>query len=81
MELLIIIDIDGTISSIYDDALANLCQQGNTKITRMSNVEPCIDSGWNAIMYDGIILGPFPLRQTALNAEIQYIKTNYFGVI
>lgn len=71
----IVIDTDGIIKSIYQDGFMDLYKQGKTTITRMSNVEPCPEhEGWCAAMYDGMHLGPFELRQGALDAEINYLE-------
>ena len=68
------IDGDGTITTIYDDAHAALCEEGRATVTRASHVEPHPDGGWTAtIISDGTVLGPFPLRKDALAAEIAYI--------
>lgn len=70
---------DGTISAIYDDALADLCQQGHAHITRASHVEPTPNGEWTAdCSPGGPVLGPYPLRQQALDAEIEYLESTLF---
>lgn len=69
----------GELSFIYDDELADLLKVGPSSITRVSNVEPC-DGGWKASMKDGTILGPYPLRQQALDEEVKYLQEKLFGV-
>jgi hypothetical protein len=64
---------NGKMSFIYDDQLADLISEGDSKIERVSNVEPA-EGGWVAFMNDGTKLGPFKLRQEALDAEIAYIQ-------
>lgn len=77
----ILISKNGKVTFIYDDELAGLLGKGiKASITRVSNVEPC-DGGWSATMVDdGTVLGPFPLRQQALEAEIAYLEQKLFGV-
>ena len=75
----ILIELDGTVKFIYDDILSDLCNQGSTEIKRVSNVEPDPLGGWSATMLDsGIKLGPFSLRQKALDAEIEYLEAKLF---
>lgn len=79
-----IIDVapDGSVKAIYDDALAELFAQGEATITRASHVEPHPNGGWIADMSPsgGGILGPFPLRQDALDAERVWLEEKLFGV-
>jgi hypothetical protein len=72
---------DGKIRGIYSDALANLMKHGKSTVTRVSHVEPS-GSGWAADMapVGGPILGPFALRQEALDAEVDWLRANIFGV-
>ena len=74
---------NGTMSFVYDDALADLCDAGDTIVNRVSHVEPYDGSGgdvfaskhagswWTADMgpVDGPVLGPFKTRSEALAAE------------
>lgn len=61
---------DGKVTFVYDDALADLLTTGAASVTRVSHVEPAT-GGWTADMgpVGGPVLGPFALRQTALDAE------------
>jgi hypothetical protein len=68
---------DGVLSFIYDDAQADLLTEGVSTIERVSNVEP-VPGGWKAFMKNGVVLGPYPLRQEALNAEIAYLEKEMF---
>lgn len=68
---------------IYDDLHAGFLQKlgGKASITRASHVEPAADgSGWTANMspVGGPVLGPFPLREIALAAEVEYLETILF---
>lgn len=69
----IVINSDGSIEFIYSDELRDLVEEGVSTITRISNVEP-EGTKWVATMLDGVRLGPFNLRQQALNAEIEYLN-------
>ncbi len=71
MEL--IVSRDGTIQFIYVDDLAGLFVGPRTR--RVSNVEPTDDGEWTANMgpVGGKVLGPFILRQDALDAEMDWL--------
>lgn len=72
---------DGTVTTIYDDLLSGLFEQGQTVITRASHVEPNPNgSGWIADMspVGGPILGPSPLREQALALEIEWLEARLF---
>jgi len=71
----------GTISAIYDDRLADFLAPGETTIKRASHVEPHPDGGWLADMSpsgDNVVLGPFRLREEALNAERDWLTNRLF---
>jgi hypothetical protein len=72
------ISTEGRIRAIYDDRLAGLLSQGKATIKRASAVEPTTDGQWTAAMVDGPTLGPFKLRQQALDAEVEYLKARLF---
>jgi hypothetical protein len=65
----------GTITAIYSDELAGLIDQGRAEIRRASHVEPT-EGGWAADLapVGGPILGPFKLRQDALQAEVAWLN-------
>ncbi len=71
-------DENGVLSFIYSDETAFLSELGATTVTRASHVEPDGSGQWQADMnpVGGPILGPFKLRQTALDAEVDYLKEN-----
>jgi len=63
--------------SVYDDELADVFPRlGTFEVTRASHVEP-FGSGWTADMrpMGGPVLGPFRLRQVALDAEREWLST------
>ena len=72
----------GDCSAIYDESL-DLHALGRPKISRASHVEPTADGQWTADLFPvhGPLLGPFPTRSQALNAEIawldQWFTTNH----
>jgi hypothetical protein len=61
---------------IYDDDISELLTLGESNILRASHVEPA-GREWTADMgpVEGPVLGPFALRQDALDAEIAWLKT------
>lgn len=72
---------DGSLLAIYNDELADLMDEGSATVTRASHVEPNPNgAGWIADMapLSGPVLGPFRLRQEALDAEVEWIKNRIF---
>ena len=67
---------DGTMTFVYDDRLKGLMGHGQATIKRASHVEPTPDNQWTADMSPsgGPVLGPFPTRQAALDAEVEWIN-------
>lgn len=66
--------IDGDVAQfVYDDAVADLLTLGEASIVRVSAVEPAPGGGWTADMLNGDVLGPFPMRADALDAERAYL--------
>jgi len=70
---------DGGITMIYDDEFVDLLGEGEARIERVSHVEPG-SGGWYADMspVGGPSLGPFALRQEALDAEVEYLRRRLF---
>jgi len=64
----------GTLRYIYDDSLISLKKLGITEIRRASHVEPTNDA-WIADLspVGGPVLGPFQLREEALQAEVTWL--------
>jgi len=82
-ERLLKINCEAEVSAIYGDDLAGLIEQAETvSITRASHVEPTTDGQWTADLspVGGPVLGPFALRQTALDEEVAWLKQNLFSV-
>lgn len=79
----------GAVTTIYDDAHADFYAQGEAEVARASHVEPALFGGWIADMTPAIqryqlacdnpILGPFLLRQDALDAETDWLRNKLFG--
>jgi len=77
-ELLISIEIDGRLRLIYSDILLPLLQEGETSISRASQVEPVTTPegiAWTAdlSLVGGPVLGPFPTREAALYHEVRWL--------
>jgi hypothetical protein len=74
---------DGTVEFLYEDGLRPLLELGSATITRASHVEPTPDSGWTADLSPrcGPRLGPFTLRQEALDAERAWLETHRLGAL
>jgi flagellin-like protein len=70
----IIIGKNGVIRFIYSDPLLFLLKEGRATIQRASHVEPGLN-GWQAdlSLVGGPKLGPYQLRQEALDAEVQWL--------
>jgi hypothetical protein len=67
---------DGRIDTLWDDRLAPVLRAlGRVSIRRASHVEPTPDGAWTADLgpSGGPVLGPFPLRRHALEAERDWL--------
>ena len=64
----------GVCSAIYDESLS-LHSLGRPEISRASHVEPTADGQWTADLSPvaGPLLGPFPTRRQALEAEVAWL--------
>lgn len=71
----IAVDNEGHLVFIYSDELACLSSLGKMTTRRASHVEPAEDGQWTADMspVDGPMLGPFALRSTALETEVEWL--------
>jgi len=74
---------DGRLMFIYDDHLAGLCEEGEVRTKRVSYVEPAYDrwgQTWTADLspVNGPVLGPYKLREEALDAETNWLRENLF---
>ena len=79
MQHLAVIRPDGTLEFIYADELRPLFEAGELAIRRASHVEPTPDGRWHVDLapVGGAVLGPFNLREQALEAERAWL-TAYF---
>jgi hypothetical protein len=76
LERRLVLHIKGDqIKTIYDESL-DLRALGRVTIQRASIVEPDEDGNWKAdlAIYGGPVLGPFPLRSGALQAEFTWLQ-------
>ena len=71
------IDPTGLTSCLYDEAIS-LSALGKLTIRRASNVEPDQDGQWWADLSPsrGPLLGPYPARSAALQAESAWLTAN-----
>ena len=69
---------DGTVEFLYEDGLRPLLDLGPATIARASQVEPTPDGRWTADLSprNGPVLGPFTLRQAALDAERAWLEAH-----
>ncbi len=74
----LIIEKDGQVRGIYGEEIA-LDALGPLKIERASHVEPDECGRWLADLspVGGPVLGPFDRRSEALDAEVEWLKTNW----
>lgn len=77
----IVIETDGTICCLYDEAI-DLSSLGVIHIERGSHVEPDEQGRWFADLspVDGPLLGPFTKRSDALAAEAAWLTSNWLRV-
>lgn len=68
---------NGDLRMIYSDEIATLLTCGESHIVRASHVEPSSHGWWTADMSPvaGPVLGPFTLRQDALDAEVSWLRS------
>ncbi len=71
---------DGTLTFLWDDALAPLMELGSGYLQRASHIEPQ-GTEWVADLspMGGPTLGAFPLRNDALVAERDWLQRHGFG--
>ena len=74
----LVIEPSGTARCVYDEAIDLACL-GRLTMKRGSHVEPTADGQWWADMSPvcGPVLGPFAMRSEALDAERQWLETNW----
>jgi len=68
----------GSVRCLYAEEL-DLDTLGCLTISRGSHVEPSEDGGWSADLapVGGPVLGPFPRRSQALNAERRWLEDHW----
>ena len=83
MPVSIFVRPDGTVEFLYEDGLRPLLALGRASITRASHVEPTPDGRWTADLSPrgGPRLGPFALRQEALDAERAWFVVHLLGAL
>ena len=74
----ILVTPSGVIRCLYDETL-DLSALGRPTIERGSHVEPTVNGRWIAdlLPVGGPVLGPFPLRSQALDAERAWLEANW----
>ncbi|WP_166831811.1 hypothetical protein [Thalassoroseus pseudoceratinae] len=74
----IIVQPDGSLRCLYSEKLDLRCL-GQLTITRGSHVEPNSDGQWTADLFpvNGPMLGPFPARSQALDAEREWLEQHW----
>jgi hypothetical protein len=74
------IDPSGQIRCVYGEEI-DLISLGAPQVQRASHVEPTIDGSWTADLSPvmGPILGPFPRRSDALQAEQQWLTRHWLA--
>jgi hypothetical protein len=78
----VLIHPNGQVELLYRDELQKPLEAlGSSIIERASSVEPGV-GGWYAdlAVSGGPVLGPYPLRQAALDAEVAWLESNRLGV-
>ena len=71
---------DGDVACVYDEAI-DLAALGLLSIERGSHVEPDQQGRWLADLQPvgGPVLGPFPRRSQAFDAERQWLEIYWLG--
>ncbi len=74
----LLIESTGTVRCVFGEEI-DLGQLGQLSIRRGSHVEPTPDGQWTADLapVQGPLLGPFPTRTAALNAEVRWLQENW----
>ncbi len=76
----LLIQPSGTVRCVFGEEL-DLGQLGRLSIRRGSHVEPTPDGQWTADLapVQGPLLGPFPTRTAALNAEVTWLQEHWLS--
>lgn len=72
---------NGNVTAIYGETI-DLSALGQCEISRASYVEPTENGMWLADLtpVGGPVLGPYPWRSLALDAEIAWLQKHLIGV-
>ena len=72
------IEPSGNCRCVYSEAI-DVRQLGSAVIQRGSHVEPTADGSWTADLspVNGPVLGPFPNRSEALDAEVAWLLAHW----
>lgn len=70
---------DGTVYCLAEPELEGLLQSGNSTIQRASFLTQREDGQWmgHLLPIGGPLLGPYPTREGAVNAEREWITANW----
>lgn len=76
----LVIQPDGSLKCVYGEAI-DLHALGQVSISRGSHVEPTSTGQWLADLspVSGPVLGPFPQRSQALDAEREWLEANWLN--
>ena len=74
----LLIETTGTVRCVFGEEI-DLGQLGRLSIRRGSHVEPTPDGQWTANLapVNGPLLGPFPTRTAALDAEVRWLQEHW----
>lgn len=74
----LLIETSGTVRCVFGEEI-DLGQLGQLSIRRGSHVEPTPDGQWTADLapVQGPLLGQFPTRTAALNAEVSWLREHW----
>ena len=74
----LLIEASGTVRCVFGEEI-DLGQLGRLSIRRGSHVEPTPDGQWTADLapVQGPLLGPFPTRTAALDAEVTWLQEHW----
>ena len=74
----LLIEPSGTVRCVFGEEI-DLGELGRLSIRRGSHVEPTPDGQWTADLspVNGPLLGPFPTRTAALNAEVSWLQEHW----
>jgi hypothetical protein len=78
----LVIQPDGSLKCVYGEAI-DLHALGDVSISRGSHVEPDATGQWLADLspVSGPVLGPFPTRSLALDAEVAWLEAHWLNAV